>query len=69
MAFDTLATSKAWNLKLCGDQPNSSKIIEQENPPPNPPECFPSVGEIAVVYPASRQRSEKQYLTIPVKYL
>lgn len=35
----------------------------------NPPECFPSVGEIAVVYPASHQRSEKQYLTIPVKYL
>lgn len=33
----------------------------------NPPECFPSVDEIAVVYPASHQRSEKQYLTIPVK--
>lgn len=34
----------------------------------NPPECFPSVCEIAVVYPTSHQRSEKQYLTIPVKY-
>lgn len=35
----------------------------------NPPECFPSVDQIVVVYSASHQRSEKQYLTIPVKYL
>lgn len=36
---------------------------------PNPPDSLPSIGEIVTGCSASHQRSEKQYLTIPVKYL
>lgn len=69
MAFDALAASKGGNLKLCGDHPNSSKMIEQENYPQILPNGSLLLVKVATDCPASHQRSEKQYLTISVKYL
>ncbi|MDR4688890.1 hypothetical protein, partial [Klebsiella pneumoniae] len=40
IVFDALAASKNCKLKLCGDQTNSSKILEQENSPQILPNAF-----------------------------